>query len=410
MKQNKLRQAKSKLAAASVIALLSLSLLSCQQDAERTSQGSTRGGTLTNVNVRGQLINNAEPNLSHFASKLKQGHQQVHIVQIGDSHTAADFFSGNLRTLFQQRYGDAGPGFVPAISIPGQRTATINRRSDKQQWELFSSRKDERFDYPLGGLIALPMTSASTVQLMPLQAANGVYQLQALYQNTAGSQMSVSPAASSPVALPATGNYWRFSSPVNTQLPAEVTVSNDNNLKLGGWLLRSNRPGVMLSAIGINGATINMIDKWQPQWVETLAQMSPDMVILAYGTNEAFNDKLDLIAYQQSLREKIRQIRQYMPKSVIVLVGPNDSIKFNDATSCDAKMPVHLKNVIKVQKAIAAQEKTLFWDWQDFMGGPCSIRSWAAQDLARPDNVHLSAEGYKRSAQGFYQQLSQLLN
>ena len=181
MKQNKLRQAKSKLAAASVIALLSLSLLSCQQDAERTSQGSTRGGTLTNVNVRGQLINNAEPNLSHFASKLKQGHQQVHIVQIGDSHTAADFFSGNLRTLFQQRYGDAGPGFVPAISIPGQRTATINRRSDKQQWELFSSRKDERFDYPLGGLIALPMTSASTVQLMPLQAANGVYQLQALY-------------------------------------------------------------------------------------------------------------------------------------------------------------------------------------------------------------------------------------
>lgn len=408
MKRNRLRQARSKVAAASVIALLSLGLLSCQQGAERTHKSSTR--MLAEADIQGQLINNAEPNLSRLANKLKQGNQQVHIVQIGDSHTAADFFSGDLRALFQQRYGDAGPGFVPAISVPGQRTATINRKSDKQQWELFSSRKDERFDYPLGGLIALPMKATSRVQLVPLQAAAGSYQLQALYQNSSGGQMSVFPANSSPISLPTTGNTWRFSTPVSTQLPAEVTVSNDNNLKLGGWLLRSNHPGVTLSAIGINGATINMFDKWQPQWVETLAQMSPDMVILAYGTNEAFNDNLDLVAYQQSLREKIRQIRQRMPDSVILLVGPNDSIKFSNAASCEAKMPVHLMNVIKIQKAVAAQENTLFWDWQAFMGGPCSIRSWAAQDLARPDNVHLSAEGYKKSAQALYRQLSQMLN
>ncbi|EMI5491664.1 SGNH/GDSL hydrolase family protein [Providencia stuartii] len=408
MKRNKLRQARSKVAAASVIALLSLGLLSCQQGVERTQKSSTR--MLAEADVQGQLINNAEPNLSRLDNKLKQGNQQIHIVQIGDSHTAADFFSGELRTLFQQRYGDAGPGFVPAISVPGQRTATINRKSDKQQWELFSSRKDERFDYPLGGLVALPMKPTSRVQLVPLQAAAGTYQLQALYQNSSGGQMFVSPASSSPISLPTTGNTWRFSTPVSTQLPAEVTVSNDSNLKLGGWLLRSNHPGVTLSALGINGATINMLDKWQPQWVETLAEMSPDMVILAYGTNEAFNDNLDLVAYQQNLREKIRQIRQRMPESVILLVGPNDSIKFSHAASCEAKMPVHLMNVIKIQKAIAAQENTLFWDWQAFMGGPCSIRSWAAQDLARPDNVHLSAEGYKKSAQALYRQLSQVLN
>ncbi|OHT25216.1 hypothetical protein A3Q29_14970 [Providencia stuartii] len=408
MKRNKLRQARSKVAAASVIALLSLGLLSCQQGVERTQKSSTR--MLAEADVQGQLINNAEPNLSRLDNKLKQGNQQIHIVQIGDSHTAADFFSGELRTLFQQRYGDAGPGFVPAISVPGQRTATINRKSDKQQWELFSSRKDERFDYPLGGLVALPMKPTSRVQLVPLQAAAGTYQLQALYQNSSGGQMFVSPASSSPISLPTTGNTWRFSTPVSTQLPAEVTVSNDSNLKLGGWLLRSNHPGATLSALGINGATINMLDKWQPQWVETLAEMSPDMVILAYGTNEAFNDNLDLVAYQQNLREKIRQIRQRMPESVILLVGPNDSIKFSHAASCEAKMPVHLMNVIKIQKAIAAQENTLFWDWQAFMGGPCSIRSWAAQDLARPDNVHLSAEGYKKSAQALYRQLSQVLN
>lgn len=174
--------------------------------------------------------------------------------------------------------------------------------------------------------------------------------------------------------------------------------------------MRSQKPGVMLSALGLNGATLSMADKWQPQWSETLAQMSPDMVILAYGTNEAFNDTLDLAAYEQNLRAKIRLIRQQMPNSVILLIGPNDSLKFNNAASCQAQMPVNLTSVIQIQKTVAAQENTLFWDWQAFMGGPCSIRTWAAQDLARPDNVHLSVEGYKKSAQGLYSQLSQILN
>lgn len=408
MKLNKLRQAKTKLAAAGAIALLSLSLLSCQNTADKTSKATKPTGQPSFE--QGQLINNAEPNLTRLANKLHQGNQQVHIVQIGDSHTAADFFSGNLRTLFQQRYGDAGPGFVPPISVPGQRTATINRISDKKQWQLSSSRKDERFDYPLGGLIAQPLTGNNSVLLKPLQPAQGAYQLQTLYQTPSDTQISVSPAASPVVSLPATGNSWRFSSPVNTQLPAQITVGKENNLKVGGWLLRSTKPGVMLSALGLNGATLSMVDKWQPQWSETLAQMSPDMVILAYGTNEAFNDNLDLVAYEQTLREKIRLLRQQMPESVILLVGPNDSIKFSNAMSCQAQMPVHLMDVIKIQKTVAAQENTLFWDWQAFMGGPCSIKTWSAQDLARPDNVHLSVEGYKKSAQGLYSQLNQILN
>ena len=72
-------------------------------------------------------------------------------------------------------------------------------------------------------------------------------------------------------------------------------------------------------------------------------------------------------------------------------------------------MPVNLMDVIRIQKNIAAQEHTLFWDWQANMGGPCSIRAWASQGLARPDNVHFSADGYKKSAQALYSQFNQML-
>ena len=37
----------------------------------------------------------------------------VAILQIGDSHTANDSFSGRMRELFQARFGDAGRGVLP---------------------------------------------------------------------------------------------------------------------------------------------------------------------------------------------------------------------------------------------------------------------------------------------------------
>src|SRR5580698_8849556 len=40
-----------------------------------------------------------------------QSHDPVHILHFGDSHTAADEWTGGLRDLFQQRFGDGGSGF-----------------------------------------------------------------------------------------------------------------------------------------------------------------------------------------------------------------------------------------------------------------------------------------------------------
>ena len=39
--------------------------------------------------------------------------ERVNILQIGDSHTAADHFSGRLRELFQASFGNAGRGMLP---------------------------------------------------------------------------------------------------------------------------------------------------------------------------------------------------------------------------------------------------------------------------------------------------------
>ena len=157
------------------------------------------------------------------------------------------------------------------------------------------------------------------------------------------------------------------------------------------------------STLGINGARLEVVDKWQAGWRDSLKAVRPDLVILAYGTNEAFDDKLDLALYQTQLEATLTGLRKDLPQTAILLVGPPDSIKQRKARSCAARQPQPLASVIRIQKQMARKHKALFWDWQGFMGGPCSIAGWQAQGLARPDLVHLTADGYRKSAAGLYE-------
>lgn len=396
------------LISSSIILVLVSLLVACNQDTEKTVKLPTP--TVLPADGSRQLYNYHDPHFAGFAEKLQQGRQTVHIVQLGDSHTAADFFSGKLRERFQADYGNGGIGFIPPTNIAGQRIANVQYQSDKKAWSLLSSRKDSDPDFPLGGFISEPQAKWAKLQLSENPVTQQRYQLQALYKAPTTAQINVQSSTNKVLSLSQTQGKWQFSNPTAMTFPVSITVSKNQPVKLGGWLISNQQPGVMLSSLGINGATINMMDRWGTQWTETLGQLNPDMVILAYGTNEAFNDTFDLSAYRQQLTNKIRQIRQQAPNSAILLIGPSDSIKNKEAPDCRSQQPQWLSDIVRIQKEVAQQEKTLFWDWRDYMGGECSIKAWALYDLARPDGVHLSREGYENSANTLYSQLTTLMN
>ncbi|CDL81490.1 SGNH/GDSL hydrolase family protein [Xenorhabdus szentirmaii] len=410
MQRFKTRRTFYRIMGTGLVIVLSASLLSCHWEKHKPSSVSQE----TQPYRQQQLTDFGDPNLPLLAEKLRHSDtRQLHFVQLGDSHTAADFFTGKLRVLLQERYGDAGPGFVPPMSVPGQRNATVRftgdkTTGDKAGWWLSNSRKDNRADYPLGGLIAIPENANSLIQINSA-TAHGDYWLSALYQSHESTELKVRTTRNLPaISLPETQSEWYFSPQQRINFPVTL-YPQDTQLKIGGWLIKRQSPGVMLSALGINGATINMPDKWQPQWIETLAELKPDVVILAYGTNEAFNDMLDLAEYQKELTSKVQEIRRAIPQALILLIGPNDSLKNKTAANCDEQQPALLNGVIQVQQAVAREQHTLFWDWREYMGGPCSVKGWAQQDLARPDYVHLSAAGYELSAEALYKQFIALI-
>ena len=70
---------------------------------------------LESIRYQADTIGNVEV-LAPFFRKLAQLEKRegyrARIVHIGDSHIQSDFFTGELRTLFQQRFGNAGRGLI----------------------------------------------------------------------------------------------------------------------------------------------------------------------------------------------------------------------------------------------------------------------------------------------------------
>lgn len=355
---------------------------------------------------QGQLLDFGETRLTALAQQLASD-QQVHVMQLGDSHTAADFFTDQLRKELQQQYGNAGPGLLPPAHIRGQRSASLKLGVAADSWQLSSSRlASEPGDWPLGGFMLSPQPDSPVLQLAPYQEPMPRHNLRALYRSPSSTALELNGLL---YELPA-NKAWSWSQPISLALPLDIRpATTELGLELGGWLLDNGQPGVMLSALGINGATARMHKRWDAQWQHQLQALQPALIILAYGSNEAFDEQLDIHSYRQDLSALVQQLRAHNPKAALLLIGPPDSIRHPKAATCAERQPSQLRNAKAVIRDVARQQKTLFWDWQGFMGGHCATQEWQAENLAQKDGVHLTRAGYELSAAALFADLHQRL-
>lgn len=325
-------------------------------------------------------------------------HRKVHILQLGDSHTAGDYFTEQLRKRLQADVDDGGIGFAYPMDVNGQRAARHGYQSNG--WQLTNSRFNQSADYPLGGMLASPNASSDSLSLTS-QYYNGDRQnARIVVKGQAGQSLTVRDA-SGVRNLPLTQNGWQT---VNTALTFPSTFQASSNMSLGGfWLNRAT--GGVVSAMGINGATQDYWQRWHPQLAQDLAASQADLVILAYGTNEAFQNNVS--GQVSALQQAIRQIRQGLPNASILLVNAPESLK-STAGSCGTRA-TSLDDVQAQIRQVAANSGALYWSWQDAMGGRCSMKNWIVQGLGRSDGVHFSRKGYELAANDLYDGLKTLL-
>jgi lysophospholipase L1-like esterase len=340
--------------------------------------------------------------------------QPLRIIQLGDSHTAGDYFTGQLRQRLQRQFGNAGIGWLTPGYITNQRSHQVLLRS-LGKWTLSDSKIARHTGtFPLGGFIN---TSAGN-SILEIQAKEplpaGQWQL-SIWQQSRQTPWSLALAGGKVSKLPGQGDpkaAWRLGS-------QSIEASNIDRLrllaptggKLGGVILDRQAPGITLDALGINGAVANVINRWDEASLrQQLQWRDPQLIILAYGTNEAFGQDLVPQTYEDELRQAIRKLRVAAPNAAILLIGAPSSAKSkapNINGGCRLPLPPALLKVQNSQRRIAHQEKTLYWDWAAMMGGNCGAQVWLKQKIPfmRPDLVHMSPEGYAASADALYMAL-----
>ncbi len=392
----------------------------------------------------GALTNFAEPNAAHLRAALSTNATPFRWVQFGDSHTAGEYFTGELRALAQKRFGDAGPGWF----FPGyvrQQRFDLAKLSNQPNWELTASRAASAAGGAAGGVEASALRAGAGFSLQfkqPLTAGSYVFKALLLPSDsaTAGSTLlNVSTANLSAQMLAdanAAPQSWQVLTSRHTNPTQDWLVASPQSqiARLAGvWIdfePTNGQSGASVDALGLNGALAETAAKWDPASLAAwLQERQPTVVVFKYGTNEALDPQFSSTKFTAALSELIHAVRRNS-RAAVLLIGPPDlfvapkrtvrqTIKLANGkkkvvtkqvkvkVACDVALPVSYEAVQRALRALAVKEKTLYWDWQAAMGGRCAMRA-ATQEtppLAQPDGIHMTAEGYATYARQLWADL-----
>ncbi len=336
----------------------------------------------------------------------------IRILQFGDSHTAADIFTGAMRAHLQQQFGDGGLGF----QFPGHPFAGYNLagslRSQSAGWltegNHFTALGDG--DLGLGGIsIATEQpgqsitleTSCSTLQLHFLQQPDGG-RLQFSDNGTV-----VSTIATGTTSADAGNSAGTFSYSCSAgQHDFEFTTLDHAPVKLLGVV--SEQPGVTYECLGINGAVATLMLRWnQMLFNDYLRQRSPNLIVLAYGTNESGSCAEHLETYEEDFSRILDNLHRVVPNASILVLGPAD----REMGSRRSWHPfAGTERIITMQKDACRTHGCAFWDTRRRMGGFGSMQQWVAAGWGQPDRTHLTGTGYRELADALYADLVHAYN
>jgi lysophospholipase L1-like esterase len=176
----------------------------------------------------------------------------------------------------------------------------------------------------------------------------------------------------------------------------EIRTLTGGKTRILGIVAERLAPGLSYDVLGINGARASRILSWNTAALSAnLAQRNPDLIILAYGTNEVADPDWTPAGYRRVLANVIRELHTAAPQASILLFAPPDRA---DLPLASDRMP----SMANAQRRAAIESNAGFWSAFDAMGGPGSMDAWVARGLGHGDRVHLSRQGYSLLAKAFF--------
>ncbi|MGF1468562.1 MAG: GDSL-type esterase/lipase family protein [Sandaracinaceae bacterium] len=326
------------------------------------------------------------------------GDAVTRVVHMGDSSIGLDDFPHRLRRRFQERFGDAGPGFVLLQPHnPGYRNRTVRVRASPPWPGLcFIIRRCRRDGfYGLGGATVEAWGGART-RIAPASGRRvSTAELWYAAQPRGGRvafRFGKADVEISTAGADLADRWHRLRQPPGRHT-AEVRALGGGRSRAFGVVLENGGPGVVWDTLSMTGAfTPRLLAHDEEHFARQLAHRDPDLVVLGYGGNDLrrlVGGAVTPEGFRSETLRVLQRIRSAVPRSSCLVVAINDHL-------ASGRLPVeprHVQTLVDAQRTAAARAGCAFWDTTAAMGGTGTFRAWQRRGLAGGDGKHLSSRG-----------------
>lgn len=166
--------------------------------------------------------------------------------------------------------------------------------------------------------------------------------------------------------------------------------------------------GVWFNFIGSNGATSSRF--LTGNYMQRIADLRPDLIILSLGTNEAHGMGYREAAHTEQLNTFFERLNTACPNAVILLTTPpgdyltttyvnyrrtsrHSRKKVRQVRRSTRPNPMSVRCAANIM-AYGAEHDMAVWDMHSICGGSLAERNWVSAHLMRPDRIHFQPDGY----------------
>ncbi len=378
-----------------------------------TLKSDSNQDTILNMNILSDSLN--EPPLqsdilSGFIDSLSDRNSQTRILYYGDSQIEGDRITSQLRKSLRNFSGGTGPGmFLPVMPVMYTKTLWLRSSANWTRYNYLSFHDKKISHRKLGPFMAicryLPEGTVSatieeaSVRIRPslvADSSSSVYErLRIFYRNPEGPVKLVVRDGTSVISddsLSVNDSLNEFS--CNLDNPPELIIEFSGFVSPDIYGISVESPaGVIVDNIpqrGSAGLEFTMVDEANLR--ESFAKLQPDLIILQYGLNIVRNVRADYSYYSKGLERQLSLLKDVSPGIPVIVIGLTDMAT---GTGDSVRSFPNVPAIINAQKLAAGQERVLFWNSRNAMGGESSIIRWSETEppLAQKDLVHLTYDG-----------------
>lgn len=350
-------------------------------------------------------------------TQAKEPNAVTRIAHFGDSIVVSDYVSGSLRRKFQQEFGDAGHGYMLiANAWPAYFHNDVYRYASPG-WKVSRIVGPYNQDglYGLGGVSfqAPPGARArfGTAKKGSFGRAVSKFTFAYLEDVHAGGfaiNLDGKPLTHVDAKGPAKRVAYETVEVPDGEHEIEV-VTEGGTTRMFGVVLERDVPGVVLDALGVQGARIRFLDKQDDaHWAEQLAWRKPDLIVYQFGANESGDGfAYPMNEYYATMVQVLEQGRRALPQSSCLVLGAMDRASKKDDTLQSMRI---IPMIVAEQRKAAKAVGCAFFDTFEAMKGHGGMPGWVRRGLGQADLTHPTGVGSEIIARWIYRALMTAYN